>query len=262
MNSRAVEQPYPGKHVPGEKPAGPQVILDLDGTLHPRTLGLLLLEELLASGVCPPQPVIETIQFVRSATDIYASDATETAYRLYAQCLAGLRVEQVQLVATTVWEREQAAMFSWIADTLPLLRRTHSLLLMSGSPDEIVGLVANELGIATWRGMQQQTCRVGGVEQYTDKLTRTPGMPGAKAALLAELFPEGFDAARSVAIGNSVADAAVLELVGHSIAFEPDPQLRELAHDNGWTIADRASVEFVLSAIADCHGHRQEQKYD
>jgi phosphoserine phosphatase len=261
VKSRAVDQLYPEKHLPAEKPAGPQVIFDLDGTLHPGVLGLALLEELLATGVCPPEPVMETIQFVRSAPDVYAPAAAETAHHLYAQSLAEICVEQVQLAAATVWERERGAMFSYTADVLPLLRRTHSLLLLSGSPDEVVGLVANELGIATWRGMRLQTRRVGGVEHYTGEVTRAPGIPGTKSALLTELFPKGFDTEQSIAIGNSLADAAVLELTGHSIAFEPDPQFRELAHDNGWTIADRASVEFVLSDIADCHRHRQEQKH-
>jgi phosphoserine phosphatase len=53
----------------------------------------------------------------------------------------------------------------------------------------------------------------------------------------------------SLAIGDSLTDSVLLELVGGPIAFEPDPALRSLALDRGWTIADRDTILDSVRAL-------------
>jgi len=65
----------------------------------------------------------------------------------------------------------------------------------------------------------------------TEKLIRVPTGPG-KATAIREIIRRAPDAI----FGNSVHDAAMLELARHPFAINPNPDLLELARDRNWTI--------------------------
>jgi len=65
----------------------------------------------------------------------------------------------------------------------------------------------------------------------TEKLIRVPTGPG-KATAIREIIQRTPDAV----FGNSVHDAAMLEVAHHPFAINPNPDLLELARDRKWTI--------------------------
>lgn len=65
----------------------------------------------------------------------------------------------------------------------------------------------------------------------TDRLIRVPTDEG-KAVAVREVIGRPIDAA----FGNSVHDAAMLEIGRHAFAVNPNPDLEELAHAKGWTV--------------------------
>lgn len=65
----------------------------------------------------------------------------------------------------------------------------------------------------------------------TDRLIRVPTDEG-KAAALREFIGDKIDAA----FGNSIHDAAMLEMARHPFAINPNPDLAAIAGQKGWTI--------------------------
>ena len=67
--------------------------------------------------------------------------------------------------------------------------------------------------------------------QITDRLIRVPSGPG-KATAIAEVVKKQVDAC----FGNSIHDAAMLEIARHAFAVNPNPDLEEIAQEKGWQI--------------------------
>lgn len=65
----------------------------------------------------------------------------------------------------------------------------------------------------------------------TSRIDRVPTGPG-KARALRETFPDRVD----VCFGNSVHDAAMLEIALHAFAVNPNPDLEAIAGKKGWKI--------------------------
>jgi phosphoserine phosphatase len=68
-------------------------------------------------------------------------------------------------------------------------------------------------------------------EQITDRLIRVPSGPG-KAKAIAEVIQKPVD----VCFGNSIHDAAMLEIARHAFAVNPNPDLEKIAQEKGWQI--------------------------
>ncbi|HEX9255542.1 MAG TPA: haloacid dehalogenase-like hydrolase, partial [Candidatus Angelobacter sp.] len=67
--------------------------------------------------------------------------------------------------------------------------------------------------------------------QITDRLIRVPSGPG-KATAINEVIQKPVDAC----FGNSIHDAAMLELARHAFAVNPNPDLKKVAQEKGWPI--------------------------
>lgn len=65
----------------------------------------------------------------------------------------------------------------------------------------------------------------------TDRLVRVPSGP-AKATAIREIIRRPVD----VVLGNSIHDLAMLEIAGHAIAVNPNPDLEKIAQAKGWNI--------------------------
>ena len=61
--------------------------------------------------------------------------------------------------------------------------------------------------------------------QITDRLIRVPSGPG-KATAIAEVVKKQVD----VCFGNSIHDAAMLEVARHPFGVNPNPDLERIAH--------------------------------
>ncbi|MEU9186685.1 haloacid dehalogenase-like hydrolase [Streptomyces sp. NPDC048484] len=237
----------------GTPAPGRFAVLDLDGTLHPGTLGLKLLAALADHGICDSEQASRLADFLGSLPphQLHTGAASQRAYQLYAQAVAGARPEAVHHVATQVWKRERAGLFAFVRPALTLLRnRSYTVVLLSGSPQEIVRAAVTDLGITVCQGAEFETD--GTV--YNGRIGAAPGMPGAKATILHSVLHAAWSPADSIAIGNSAADIEVLAQVGHPIAFEPQPPLRQAAALHGWRVTDRDSLLPVLLADTETHG--------
>ncbi|GIX06424.1 MAG: hypothetical protein KatS3mg115_0827 [Candidatus Poribacteria bacterium] len=111
----------------------------------------------------------------------------------------------------------------------------HRTVLVTGSPEFVAQAVAERLEIGTVLAARLE--EHGG--RFTGRLLGSPLSGEAKAQAVWQLArQEGIDLSRSYAYGDSVADLAMLELVGHPVAVSPSRRLRKIAQVRGWPILE------------------------
>ncbi|WP_335938999.1 HAD family hydrolase [Streptomyces sp. PTD5-9] len=213
-------------------------LLDMDGTLTPAALGMSMLGSQRAAKLINP---VAMKDLERLYQDAHSSVASMYAlYEKYAQTLAGLPESAIQELAEEVWRREKTSIYPHakpLIDTLHLAG--YRTLLVSGSPDEIVRLVARDLGVHAGSG----TRLVRAEGQYTGHIELAPALPGGKRAVLEEAVqPRAVDWSVAYALGNSWPDIEVLNRAGLSLLFEPHPHVREAARWFGIRQATRQTV--------------------
>ncbi|WP_329028395.1 HAD family hydrolase [Streptomyces sp. NBC_00690] len=220
----------------------PAALLDLDGTLHPRTLGAQMLRELLRAGASRDSAAgaaLTAIGVIEGRAEKSASFLTtvDEVYTNYTTMVAGLPHSMLVQAAGQAWQAERHAVFDFVPVLLAdLTARGFVLALISGSPQEMVKEAGSALGISHCYGAQ-----VTVVEGHCQgRLERAPGYPGEKTRCLADLAAQiPLDLPRSLTLGNSASDIEILNAVGHPVAFEPDQELSTAAQRHGWPSADR-----------------------
>lgn len=127
--------------------------------------------------------------------------------------------------------------------------------LVTATPVELAGVIASRLGLTGALGTVAEVRN--GV--YTGRLNGPPLHGLAKAEAIRALADrESLDLAGSWAYSDSSNDIPMLSLVGHPVAVNPDPELRDHAKQHGWDIQDfrrRAKVKrYALPAATGAGG--------
>ncbi len=220
-------------------------ILDVDGTLHPRSIGLALIERMERRGLGGPDalPHIAALwstimQFRRGEIEFVAMVRATTAF--YGAALRGLHTDDLAALARETWSEMREDLFPFVR---PLIERLAAAgvhpYIVSSSPHEIVGLLAAELGVDDYQGAH--FVALGG--HYTGTCAVMPGAPGGKLGLLRGLATSrGANLENCLALGNGEGDLEVLGAVGHPLVFEAASPLLDLAGRRGWPRVDRHDV--------------------
>lgn len=226
-------------------------VLDIDGTMLSGSVGLSLLRELRLRGLGTPSmidSVFSTLDRYRRGEIDYRAMVDETTVA-YGAAIRGLETTTVSALAGEVWGECRPRLFAFVRPMVARLQRWGLRpVIISSSPIEIVACLAAELAVNDAVGSRFAV--EGGT--YTGACALMPGSDGGKLRALrwaldrdgsrggelAELIDRG----GSLALGNALSDACVLELVGHPIVFEPSSELREVASAHGWPISDRERV--------------------
>jgi HAD superfamily phosphoserine phosphatase-like hydrolase len=215
-------------------------VLDMDGTLLPGALGLRLAQHLAAAGAPIDVDRLEDVLERYRCGSVSHAEMTVEAQNVYLNGLAGLAVTVVDQAATAVWRQARGHLYAYVEPLLLTLRNAgFRVVLISGSPRETVALAARDLNVDTWAGA---TLKVQ--DGYLQKaVVQLPGMPGEKVRLLGSLLNGAqIDFPASIAIGDSLTDVEILELVGHPFAFDPDTALHEVAKVRGWPIVNQHTI--------------------
>jgi HAD superfamily hydrolase (TIGR01490 family) len=158
------------------------------------------------------------------------------------------RMRTSVLALTKGWEQERVrsiveeALESVVApivyaEALELLR-THRaagrlVVIVSASPEEIVGPLAHYLGVDEAIASRAQIDDDG---RYTGTMA-FDAFGGAKVEAMRDLARRrGVDLAASYAYSDSATDVPMLEAVGHPVAVNPDRELTRVAAERGWEV--------------------------
>ena len=212
---------------------------DLDRTLIRGSANFPLAVAAFRAGYVPPKQLlhdaVNAVAFiVGGATDQRSADLRERILK----AVAGHPAEDVIALG-------DAFIPKIAASVLPEARRLldqhaqagEDRIVVSASPIEIVGRLADELGLEGAVGTRSEI--VNGC--YTGVLDGAFCYGAGKVVEVQRLAAErGYDLSRSTAYSDSVSDLPFLECVGTAVAVNPEKELRAVALERGWRIVEVA----------------------
>jgi HAD superfamily hydrolase (TIGR01490 family) len=161
----------------------------------------------------------------------------ESWARDMAWLFRGLSVEEGQELFD--WIVEERVVPNLRADVMEILRghqaQGHMVVLVSGSPQELLDAMASRLNIEHVLGTPLEA-RQG---RYTGKMAGSVTMSEGKVQVLERWLDQGglqIDWDSSYAYGDGHTDAYLLQRVGHPVAVYPDETLKAIAQERGWSI--------------------------
>ncbi len=162
--------------------------------------------------------------------------------KLYESALTQLKPEALNRIIKDVAAEYADQVYTYTRQLInDLKQQGYQLLAISGSHHDLVGLVIQKYGFLDWEGTRYTS---------TDgKFTGERQVAGhdKKSALNNLIVKHKLSLANSYAVGDSQSDIAMMEMVEHPIAFNPNRQLYEHARQAGWPIVvERKNVIYKL----------------
>lgn len=158
-------------------------------------------------------------------------------------------------VVRDIWDEYHDQTYTYTRDLIKDLRTEgYFLLIISGSPGEIIALLAEYYGFDDFVACE--------FERQDDRFTGQVITPVFdKEKVLKQLVKKhGLSWKNSVAVGDSASDIAMLKLVEKPIAFNPDQKLFAAARDQGWpVVVERKDVVYQLYCK---NGAYKEKQYE
>jgi len=225
-------------------------VFDVDGTLFNGNLGIDFVKSLVGGGIFSREigEGIFTWYGKYKKGEVEKAVAVDEIYKLYAAGLKGKQKEQIEGVALETWQSLTDRLYGFASELVNLLKENGFLiLLISGSPTEMVSKLGEKLGI------DKGNIIAGELEirdsVYTGEIISYPGSSEQKVVALDDLLRiRGIDPEwqESLGMGDNERDTGILGRVGIPIAFEPNDILRQNAIENGWLLADRDTVMSIV----------------
>jgi HAD superfamily hydrolase (TIGR01490 family) len=224
----------------------PFAVFDIDGTLIRWQLYHAVADALIKLGFVE-SGAYEDIRAARMSWKTRQPGKSFRTYeheliRVYESMLANLTTDQLDKAVQAVFDEYKDQVYTYTRQLIKQLKaENYCLLAISGSQAEIVRLVAKYYGFDDYLATVYE--RSG--QRFSGHKT-VPSLDKAKA--LGELIQnhqlviEG-----SLAIGDSLSDAAMLEMVERPVAFNPDKDLYAVASRNRWKIViERKNMIYEL----------------
>jgi len=147
----------------------------------------------------------------------------------------GLREEVVQQACNTFFPRAIAPnIFPEMRELVQRLRASGcDVWAVSSSNQWIIRSGMRSFGIPQNRILAAEVAVENGI--ITDRLIRVPSGPGKSEAIRSALKSSS-DSVPDCAFGNAIWDREMLALSKHAFAINPNPDLREIALANRWTV--------------------------
>ncbi len=152
---------------------------------------------------------------------------------IFEESITNLKSVEIDLLIEDIIDEYKDQVYTYTRDLIKSLKeKGYFLLAISGSHHELVSKLSEYYGFDDFIGSQY--------ERSGDGFSGNSSVPSFdKASSLKQLVSEnGLSFSGSYAIGDSLSDAAMLELVENPIAFNPDKKLFKQAQSNQWKIVE------------------------
>lgn len=220
----------------GVASTGPSAaFFDLDRTLISGSSAFTLAIAARSAGMIPTGELVRDAFAATTFKLLGASDsATEGARDRALEFITDQRQDEL----TALNERVLPTLLAKIRPEARRLLDLHrhagrSTFIVSAAPQEIVGPLAQALGMAGGIGTRGEV--VDGA--YTGRLAGPFCYGPGKVEAIAELARwDGLDLGQCYAYSDSASDLPMLECVGHPVAVNPDKRLERHARRHGWPI--------------------------
>ncbi len=222
-------------------------VFDIDGTIFRKNLHFELLDQLAYMKIFPRK-------VRRELTEIYGywlnNEGTYEAYRdrlveLYAENIKGCKEDDVVRAAEAVASFNAKRIYIYTRNLIKKLRKDYIMIVISGSPVEIVKKYAEIFQFDAFYGTVYEVDRDG---IYTGKELFVPVRD--KGLVVKQFMVEqNLTLHKSIGIGDTGSDSKFLKLMEEPIAFNPDSSLRKIAEKMKWKIVvEKKDVVYELTA--------------
>ena len=226
-------------------------VFDIDGTLFRWQLFHEIVFELVESGHLPMQvrhDIEETLHEWRGRKHHGSFHDYEMALvNAFLPHIPTIQVTALETAADTVIKRCSSHVYMYTRELIASLKKKgYVIIAISGSQDEIVQRFAKLWDFDIALGQVFET-KDG---FYTGAIRGGKLLVEQKGDLLKELVKtHDLSWKDSVAVGDSLSDAAMLQLVEQPIAFNPNDLLFNTAKEKGWKIViERKNMIYELEA--------------
>ena len=209
-------------------------IFDIDGTIFRKNLAFELINELAWMKIFPK---IVREELVDLYGDWLNHEGTYEAYRiklveLYEKNVCGKNQEDIIEASKRVAQFNAKRVYIYAKKIIEEMRGDYAMLMISGSPVEIVKEYAETFRFDAYFGSVYE---IDKNKIYTGKTIFEPTRD--KGAVVKQFVAENNIAlAGSFGMGDTQSDVSFLELVDEPIAFNPDSNLRRIAEEKKWKI--------------------------
>ena len=209
-------------------------IFDIDGTIFRKNLHFELIDELAYMGIFEKSVRSELVRLYGHWLD---HEGTYEEYRdklvkLYELHIKGCKQNDISEASKSVAKFNAKRTYIFANKQIERLQNDHMMLMISGSPIEIVKEYANIFKFDHFYGSVYEVDKSG---VYTGKAIFEPTID--KGAVVKQFMAEnGITLKDSVGIGDTESDASFLELVDEPIAFNPNLNLKKISEKKGWKI--------------------------
>lgn len=219
---------------------------DCDGTFEREQFLALFIQTGTQLGIFPPQLGEDFAALRTRHRDRHISFEAydRTMIEMFLTHVRGLPESDITRIAQRIFERDKDWNYRFTKALLHHLKPTHRSIMITGALDEIVRLLAPYWGFHAHAATVLETDETGRLTGNTKELP----VSDKRTALLRfkESVPDS-TLADSVAIGDTLSDMPMLDVVERPIAFNPDYALAVPTQENGWTlVVERKDIIYVI----------------
>jgi HAD superfamily hydrolase (TIGR01490 family) len=167
-----------------------------------------------------------------------------TLLETYRKARQTIKVSDFDKAIDTVFDTYKDQVYTYTRDLIKQLKAEgYVLLAISGSHQKIIEKLGEYYGFDEVVGSRHGQTADG----MMDEGDFSPIQSGKGPVLQDLIKKHDLTTAGSYAVGDSLSDAAMLEMVDNPIAFNPDSNLFEIAKAKGWNIViERKNVIYQL----------------
>jgi len=226
------------------RPHKPIAIFDIDGTIFRSSLLIELTKHLVKSNIFPysayKELEAEKLNWLnrKGSYEEYISKVVH----VFEKRIRGVSVNKLTQATNQVLEKHKDRVYVYTRDLITRLKKTHTLIAISGSPDMAVQEFKRIWGFSFAYGTQYE--HKNGVYNGRINLVASKN----KRELLQNFCAEHrVTLARSVGVGDTESDVSFLEMVFRPIAFNPNAKLLRVAKKKHWSIiVERKDVIYTI----------------
>lgn len=228
---------------------------DVDGTIFKSSLAEAVIDTCIAEGMFARRHFDKVFAYKRR----WQLHNTEATYQKYLQYLvaalvaemAGVDTKWFEKVICTLVAQHAVRKFGFPRQLIKRLRSSHYLVAISGSPDMLVRPFLDDL---------QLDAVYGSTYDIVGRFTGRAQPVENKAALLSRLVAEGLVSREgSIAVGDTISDASMLEYAQSPVMFNASRTLTQYGKKFGWMRVNEVKDQITIlqyTADSKCYVER------